>query len=120
MNGRQGVIVVGALIAASVVFAMYASHQYQRVKMKATITHMKNLGNALDALQTYVATCDEAAKIIRAPLECSDAWGGPIALRQSRSDPRSYVIWCQGTSPATAKFVYEPHGFVRLPENAPP
>jgi hypothetical protein len=88
--------------------------------MKTTITRMKNLGNALDGLQTYVGTCDEAAQALRASLQCTDSWGDPIALRQSRSDPGRYVIWCQGTSPATAKFVYEPHGFVRLPEDAPP
>ncbi len=120
MNRGRSVILVGALVVFLAVVAAYTSHQYQRAKMKTTITHMKNLGNALDALQTYVGTCDEAAKATRAPLQCRDAWGDPIALRQSTSDPRSYVIWCQGTSPATAQFVYQPHRFIRLPKDAPP
>lgn len=111
-------VTFGALCVA---VAAYASHQYQRVKMKATITRMKVLGDTLDALNKHVGTCEEAAKAIRSPLRCTDSWGDPIALRQSKSEPRQYVIWCQGRSPEAARFVYQSHhGFVRLPENAPP
>lgn len=118
---RNAVILVATFGALGVGAVAYASHQYQRVKMKATITHMRVLSNALDALNKHVGTCEEAAKAVRAPLRCADSWGDTIALRQSKSDPRQYVIWCQGSSPETARFVYESHhGFVRLPENAPP
>lgn len=107
--------------AFCIAVAAYASHQYQRVKMKATVTHMKVLGNTLDALNKYAGTCDEAAKAIRTPLQCTDSWGDPIALRQSKSEPRQYVIWCQGSSPEAARFVYQSQrGFVRLPADVPP
>ena len=121
MIRRNAVILVAAFGVLCVAAAAYASHQYQRVKMKATITYMKELANTVDALHKYVGTCDEAALAIRAPLVCTDSWGDPITLQQSRSEPKQYVIWCQGSSPEGARFVYQSQqGFVRLPENAPP
>jgi hypothetical protein len=120
---RRKVLALIALIALAVIvlaFGPDVADQYQRAKMKTTITRMRVLGTVLDAERKYVGTCGEAGKAIHMKLRCTDAWGEPVYLMQSKNDPTKYIIWCRGISPETAAFVYQPEGFTRLPKDAPP
>jgi hypothetical protein len=113
-------ILAGTILLVAASFGPYAAHQYQRGKMKTTITRMRTLGVAIDSQRKPIHSCREAAEGAKLSLECEDAWGDPIHLEQSVKDPSQYVIWCQGKSAETARFVYLPSGFTRLPGNAPP
>ena len=113
-------IFIVVLAIGGFAFAHYAALQYQRARMKTTITRMRALGTVLDAQRNYVGTCEEARKSMNAALQCTDAYGAPLHLRQSADDPARYVIWCQGNGPETARFIYTPEGFTRVPKDAPP
>lgn len=121
--GELGASRIRALVyvtfaAFFVAAAVYVFREYQRARMKVTMTRMRNVGAAIEAYELHPGTCEEVRRIARSPaIDCTSAKGDPILVR---STPGGYVVWTGAGLESQAPFVLQDGRFLRLPANAPP
>lgn len=112
--------------AAGVATVPWLRRQYERYRMKVTVTHIAQIGRMCIVTKTRTTDCTEIVRLARVglgPDTCLDGWRNPIGIRVTNDKEGAfhYVLTSDGPRlGAEPAFVWSDGEWQKLMPGTPP